>query len=372
MRRPPKYTRGFVDRHGKPRWYYRRADHPSVALPGLPWSPEFMAAYDQATSGLPAERAAIGSGRTQPGTFDDLIVRFYDSTVFLGWAEETKRTRRNVLERFRADTMPGAKLNNGRCRVAHLMTKHADAMVAAKMATPFAAKNFRKTLHALMKFAVSEGYRKDNPVAASATPKVKSTEGFKSWGEEQIALFESHHAIGTRPRLALALLLYTAQRRRDVIRMGHQHLDGDLIEVRQHKTGTALKIPVHPALQSIIDATPRDNLTFLMTEFGRPFTSNGFGNAFRDWCVAAKLPKGFSAHGLRKAACRRLAEAGCSASQIMAISGHRSLAEAQKYVTAANQVTLARSAFKRTYAEGGNENGSGKPDDRVATQEKFS
>lgn len=350
MRRTPKYTHGFVDRHGRARWYFRREGYPGAALPGLPWSPEFMAAYEAVMGGDMSPRGEIGASRTQPGTFDALIVRFFNSTVFQSWSAETQRTRRNILDRFRAETLPGAKLNNGRCRVAHLLPKHVNAMIAARAGTPFAAKNFRKTLRALMQFAISEGLRKDDPTAMTAAPKAK-TEGFKTWGEAEIAAFERHHPIGTRPRLALALLLYTAQRRGDVIRMGRQHMHGDLIDVRQNKTGEPLQIPMHSELQAIIEATPLENLTFLMTSFGKPYTSAGFGNAFRDWCDDAGLPKGFSAHGLRKAACRRLAEAGCSASQIMAISGHRSLAEAEKYVRAANQVRLARAAMRRTYSE---------------------
>jgi hypothetical protein len=213
--KPPKYTHGFIDRHGKPRWYFRREGHTGAPLPGLPWSPEFMGAYEDAMNGVTNPRPEIGASRTKPGTFDALIVRFYGSTAFAGWSPETQRTRRNILERFRADTMPAAKLNNGRCRVAHLLPKHVDAMIAAKMATPFAAKNFRKTLRALMRFAISEGMRKDDPTLATTAPKAK-TKGFKSWGEEQIEAFEARHPIGSRARLAFALLLYTAQRRGDV------------------------------------------------------------------------------------------------------------------------------------------------------------
>jgi hypothetical protein len=114
--RPPKYTHGFIDRHGRARWYFRREGKKGVALSGLPWSPEFMAGYEDAMRGDTNPKPEIGAGRTKPGTFDALIVRFYSSTIFKSWSAETQRTRRNTLERFRADTMPGASLNNGRCR----------------------------------------------------------------------------------------------------------------------------------------------------------------------------------------------------------------------------------------------------------------
>lgn len=358
--RPPKYTHGFIDRHGGSRWYFRREGHSGVSLPGLPWSPEFMAAYEYAMNGETNPRPEIGASRTKPGTFDALIVRFYGSTHFDSWSAETQRTRRNILERFRADTMAGARVNNGQCRVAHLLPKHVDAMIAAKVKTPAAARNFRKTLRALMQFAVSEGMRKDDPTQGTKAPKIKG-DGYATWSEDHIAAFEARHAIGTRARLAMGLLLYTAQRRGDVVRMGRQHLRGDLIHVRQNKTGAVLQVPIHRNLRAIIDATPTDNLTFLMTEFGKPFKPAGFGNLFREWCNQAGLPRGYSGHGLRKAACRRLAEAGCSEKQIAAISGHASLSEVQRYTKAANQELLARAAMAKTYPESEPRTKIGKP-----------
>jgi integrase len=170
------------------------------------------------------------------------------------------------------------------------------------------------------------------------------TEGYATLSEHHIAAFERQHAIGSRARLALALLLYTGQRRSDVVRLGRQHVRNGVLFVRQQKTGTTSAIPVHPVLQTVLDATPGD-LTFLTTHDGRPFSPAGFGNVFRDWCREAGLPRGLSAHGLRKACCTRLAEAGCSEKQIAAISGHASLAEVARYTRAADQQRLARSAM---------------------------
>jgi hypothetical protein len=79
-------------------------------------------------------------------------------------------------------------------------------------------------------------------------------------------------------------------------------LRGDLISVRQQKTGTPLLIPLHPALRAAIEAAPSGHLTFLATAFGKARTANGFGTWFRKGCNAAGLPNGTSAHGLRKAA----------------------------------------------------------------------
>lgn len=53
------YVHGFVDRHGKSRFYFRRPGFKQVALPGLPRSPGFMAAYEAALADAP--RVEIGA-----------------------------------------------------------------------------------------------------------------------------------------------------------------------------------------------------------------------------------------------------------------------------------------------------------------------
>lgn len=153
--------------------------------------------------------------------------------------------------------------------------------------------------------------------------------GYRTWTEEEIRTFYDKFEVGTRERLAFDLLLYTGQRRGDVVRMGRQHVRDGVLLIRQSKTGTEVEIPIASDLRLSLDSLPAGQLVFLMTGQGKPFTAAGFTNWFRDAVSAAGLPVGLSAHGLRKAACRRLAEAGCSAPQIMAVSGHKTLAEAQ-------------------------------------------
>jgi integrase len=74
----------------------------------------------------------------------------------------------------------------------------------------------------------------------------------------------------------------------------------------------------------------------LTTATGKPFSGGSFTNWFGTLCRDAGLPLGLSAHGLRKAMCRRLAEANCSTKQIAAISGHATLREVERYVKAAD------------------------------------
>jgi integrase len=180
--------------------------------------------------------------------------------------------------------------------------------------------------------------------------KVKTT-GYRTWSEAEIGRFEDAHPIGSKARLAFALLLYTGQRRGDVIRMGPQHVHNDVLTIDQRKTEGSeeahLEIPLHPKLREIIEATPTIGVkTFLVTHFGKPYTAPGFGNWFRARCDAAGCSD-VSAHGLRKATARRLAEIGCSANQIAAITGHASLSEVQRYTKAADRKRMAREAMQK-------------------------
>ncbi len=172
---------------------------------------------------------------------------------------------------------------------------------------------------------------------------MKRGPGFKPWGAEQVAAFRAHHPLGSRARLAFELLLGTAQRRGDIVRMGPQHVRDGLLHVTQQKTGAELAIPILPELQAALDATPSGHLTFLATEYGKPFAAAGFGNWFRDRCNEAGL-QGFSAHGLRHTACARLANAGATGHEIAAWSGHRTLREVSRYTRSADQRALARAA----------------------------
>jgi integrase len=217
-------------------------------------------------------------------------------------------------------------------------------MVAAKAATPSASRNFLKALRAMMTHCVANHMRDDDPTKGVRSAKIK-TDGYATWSDEHIAAFEARHPVGSRARLAMALMLYTGQRRSDVLRIGRQHVRNGVLHLRQQKTNAKLVIPVHPELLAILEEAPGQHLTYLTTRDGSPFSPAGFGNLFRDWCNEAGLPKGLSAHGLRKACCTRLAEAGCSEKQIAAISGHLSMSEVARYTKAADQARLARDAM---------------------------
>ena len=344
-----RYVHEYVDRHGRVRRYFRKGTAKRISLPGHPGSREFMQAYQAALDGYEQPGPTpIGLDRSPPGSLSALIASYYSSAAFKALARITKATYRTEIERLRRE--------HGDKPIALMRREHVKKIVAAKAERPGAANKTLRIIRMLMRFAVDEGVRPDDPTMGIRKIRTR-TQGFKAWTDDDIDLFETRFPVGSRERLAFSLLLYTAQRRSDVIRMGWQHVRDGKIAVMQQKTSASLWIPIHPALLSVLTATPRDNMTFLVTAAGKPFSPAGFGNWFGDSCREAGLPVGYNAHGLRKAAARRLAEAGCTSQQIMAVTGHRSLGEVERYTREVDQVALATEAM--SMLEGKTETSSG-------------
>jgi integrase len=362
-----QFVNEFRDRHGKVRRYLRRPSCKAVPLPGLPGSAEFMAAYQAALAGMTAPQKQIGEARTVAGTVQALVAAYLDcspgsTSPFKTRAAETQRTRRNILENFReahGDKRIYRTETNGR-RIMLLTREHVQRIVNEKAGTPFAQRNLLNTLHAMFKWALPEGRVPDDPTLGVTRQQIKST-GYRTWSEGDIDQYKRRHRLGTMARLAIELLLTTAARRGDVVKFGPQHVEGGTITFEQHKKDGAedalVIIPLHPDFCAALAAMPPSNVvsltpTFLTTSFGKPFAVAGFGNWFRDRCNEAGLPNGTSAHGLRKATARRLADLGCTAHQIAAVTGHATLAEVQRYTKAADRKRLAREAMKKLI-EGG-------------------
>jgi integrase len=328
------YVQRFKDRHGHMRHYYRRPGFARLPLPGTPGSVEFMAAYAEADARAP--RIDHAAKRVQPRSINALLIEYYKSDDFLTLEDRTRYTYRNMLDRFRA--------KYGDRSVVGVEPMHLNAIFHGMADTPGAVRNLRKRLSRVFALAVELGWRHDNPVRETKRVKQK-TKGFIPWSEADIAAYEARWVVGTKERLALDLLIYTGVRRSDVIDLGAQHVKGGHISVVQEKTDVRIKIPLHPALKAAIEAQPK-GMTFLVTEYGRPFTHAGFGGWFKKKTEAAGL-SGRTAHGLRKAAGRRLAEAGATAKEIAAVLGHQTLDEVETYTRDADQGRLAEAAMKK-------------------------
>jgi integrase len=344
------YVNSFYDARGKLRHTFRRKGHKKVTIKGRPGSPDFMEAYhallEKTGGAMPV--ADIGASRTRAGNIDALIANYKKHADFTkALSKATQDMRRPILDHFRDFKTPSGR-RYGDNRLVSMLEK--DIRAALEGRKPNAQRNWIKVIRGLIAFGKSQGECSIDVSAGVKPTRGPKSMGHMTWKSPQIDKYREHHKTGTMARLALELMLNIAARRGDAHKIGHPHLSFDpdnqlsVLTWRPGKTlrstGKSLTIPVLPSLQETIDAMTV--LTFLTTDYGRPFKSAAaFGNKFADWCVAAGLKpvecddgrtRNFRAHGLRKAALYTLYKLGGNVAQLQALGGHGSIAELQKYI----------------------------------------
>ncbi|WP_244498047.1 MULTISPECIES: tyrosine-type recombinase/integrase [unclassified Ensifer] len=285
------------------------------------------------------------------GTLRWLCEQYFQSSDYKQMEASTRKVRKLIIENiWEEPTKPGSPKLFEDMPLSAFGAKAVRVLRDRKAEVPESANGRVKALRAVFNWATSKDVELALTNPARDVDYFKSTgDGFHSWTEAEIEQFEAFHHIGSKARLALALMLYTSQRRSDIVLFGKQHISKGWLRFTQFKNRRSkpvtLSIPIHPTLADIIDKSPCGDLTLLVTEFKKPFTNNGFGNWFRKRCDEAGLPQ-CSAHGLRKASAARLADRGASEHQIMSMTGHTTSKEVTRYTKSARQKVLARSAIE--------------------------
>lgn len=324
-----KYLVRDRDRYGRVRWYVRKPGEKKVRIEGEPGSRAFMAAYERAMG----EPARLG---IRPGTLRALCVSYYGSAEFKALDQRTQGIRKRLLDRV----CENAGHHRARDITMSAIRRKRDELAEA----PEAANAFIKAMRQVYKHGVDMEMVPSNPAREVPYIKTGST-GHHSWTVEEVAQFQAAHPIGTKARLALSLLLYTGQRRSDVVVMGPQHIrDGWLTMTQaknQKRKPVTVSVPILPVLAEVIAGTECGHLAFLVTDWGKPFTANGFGNRFKKWCREAGLSEHCTAHGLRKAGAAMAAENGATEHEIMAVFGWTTPKQAAHYTRAAQRKPMA-------------------------------
>lgn len=329
-KRLPRYVNRIRTRHGKVMFYFRRNHGARVRLPDLN-DPDFDRAYAAALTGA----AAAPPPKADPRSLQWLIDSYKRSAHWAQLAASTRRMRDNILQHVVREA--------GHVPFRAIGKKHINEAIDRKK--PHAGATFRKVMSQLFSWAVSMDLVPSNPVDQARRPKTKS-DGFHTWTLEEVERFHARWPVGTRERLALDLALFTGLRRSDLYRVGRQHVRDGVISIQTQKTGAWATIPIFARLQASIDAAPTGDMVFLVTEHGRPFSSEAsFGNWFGRACRAAGVPG--RAHGLRKAGATIAAEAGASAHELMAMFTWTRLSEAERYTQAADRRRLAAVTAER-------------------------
>ena len=322
----------FTDRHGRRRFRLRRTikgRKVDIQLPGPYGGAEFRTAYESALEGVQGPK-----GRAAPGTFSFLITAYLSSPAYLDLSVITKSQKRRRLDWFRQII--------GSARYDQMKARHVEALMLKKAGVT-AANRVRKDLAQLFTFAAKRfDYKGTNPAQLADSRKVKS-DGHHTWTPEEIAQFREHHPTGTRPRLAFEIFYGTGAARQDASRLTWANVRDGRFRYERGKTGQRVDLDLNevPDLRAELEHVPTDQVMLLLQDKGAAYSPDRLGKVFKDWCLSAGLPEHCTAHGLRKAGAKRLAEADANSLQIMAFLGHATPTMAARYVAAASRAKMA-------------------------------
>jgi integrase len=307
-----------------------RRDGKRIRLRAEYGTPEFEAEYQAACNGIRPQKAEEAAG-----TLGWLIARYRETDAWQGLSLATRQRRENILKQVLATSgdKPISRITDA-------------AIVAGRdRRKPFEAVHFLQTMRGLFRWAVKAKIVRTDPTKDVEDPKLK-IKGFMIWSEDAIAAYEARWPIGTRPRVWLDVLVYTGLRRGDAVRLGKQHVRNGVATLKTEKTGTEVTLPILPVLAATLAAGPCGDLAFIAGADDRPLKGGSFGNAFRLACRAAGL-NNLSAHGLRKVAATRAANAGATVAQLEAIFGWSGGRMASLYTRAADRRRLAAEAMHK-------------------------
>jgi integrase len=276
----------------------------------------------------------------------------------------SQKNRRSIIEEcLREPLKPDSKLIMRDVPLRDFDSSHVRLLRDRKRDLPGAANNRKKYLSAMFRWAI-ENAAEETGVKSNPCRDVKSakyaSDGFHTWTVDEVEQYRAHHVLGSKARLALELLLLLGVRKEDVVVLGRQHLKpvgtlrGGTIRMVPLKTeylgGARLQASEKPILDPLADVMEASrevvgDLAFLVTEYRKPFTANGFGNKMRTWCDEAGLPH-CTAHGLRKAGASIAAVNGATLPQLMAIFDWSTPDQAMVYIEKANKDRMTRDAMR--------------------------
>lgn len=322
-----KWVHGYRDCRGRMRYYVRRKGQPRIALPGLPGSKTFMDAYARAIAGEEIERP---TGRCLSALFES----YERSAAFVNLSDGSKNTYRKVLRPIRD--------RHGERGVADLPDDKARKLIEEMGETrPALANLTRAVLRNAFEHAIKLKWRYTNPFAGIQAYRMGT---HHTWTDQQIAAYIARWPLGTRERMAFDLLYYTSQRVGDVAKMRRSDITGDVLYVKQQKTGTELHIQIHPALRRSMNAYGIKG-QYLIGRLDGPFSAQSLSRVVSNAVAGAGLPPECVTHGIRKAVLRQLAERGVSTKVIQSLSGHKTLKEIERYTEKADQGRMVVAAI---------------------------
>lgn len=358
MARIRDYLIQETTRHGKTRYmFHRRPDGRRITIAGEPGQTEFERRYHALLSGADAaeERKADSITRIRKGVDPQTLGELFHAYVAHLDNEQSRGKIAASTRKHYCRLLQQLVDRYGSAVLTSIEERDLLAMLDRHGPT---ANTFNNLLRAVKSiFSYARKYHGLMPNPAQGLEKISiATDGFPEWEDEDIQRFITTHALGTKAYLAMMLLMHVAPRRSDLVNLGPSNIierDGrKMVSFKPQKTARSSNIevilPVHPELDQAIQGTTIGPETFLITEFGKPFTSNGFGNKMAEWRDAAGIRKRVACHGMRKTVGINLAENHASPYEIMATLGHSSPKVTEVYTRAANRRTMATQAAMKS------------------------
>jgi integrase len=300
-----------------------------------PKDPGFGSAYASFMAGR-TRRVNAAADATPSLTVAQLCSLYERSPHYVGLSQGTQKIYGGALRYFQKmlPTAPAGQLE--RRDIVLLVDGRADQ--------PGAANSLLRSIRALYKWARERGHVENDPCRDIAVLAIGEHE---PWPDHvlQAALEADDDTV----RLGTHLLLYTAQRIGDVVKMKRTDIRDGRIELVQQKTGRRLSILLHPALQRELARLPAGLGFILAKPNGRPLSADALREVLQGFATArgAKVVP----HGLRKNAVNALLEAGCSAAETASVSG-QSLQMVEHYAKARSQQRLGDAAILKWQGHG--------------------
>lgn len=376
-------------RDGSTRLVFRK-DGRKVTLPGPSGSDAFWDAYALAKAGkqVVTTDAKPRAPKAADGTLEAIFQAYCRSAFFKENDTLTQKDKISVFESIFAEPLvPGKPLTFRTCPVKSLTKKHMTALRDRKAGFSTAANKRLTYMHRVFKWAVGADLMATNPAAGIERVSIRKG-GYHTWTVDEVRMYEAKWPVGTKQRLALAIIGFAGLRISDACQLGKQHLHDGWIKKLQHKNQKRLpkmiEVPILPQLQAAIDACPSTGMTLLETRAHKrnvdgvlkptAYSIKSFGGKFKDWCKEAGIPH-CSAHGARKAAASIAAENGATEAQLMSIFGWEDAKEVITYIRKMRRRQMASEAMgllvprenenKNVPQSGGLENG-GTKDAKIA------
>ena len=288
------------------------------------------------------ERQLAGAAEgPREGTVSALLLAYEREDHFATLRHNTRRQYLGIMREI-------AK-NAGDLSVAGITRKDMKAVYRALKPRGLAvAAAHMRFWRILLKYAMDEGLRPDNPATSLGVTAAKART--QTWTPDEVGRLCDTAERAGKPSIALAVRLAyeTGQRVSDVLRASWRDLDGGALRVEQVKTGAKVAVPLSAEMQAELERTPRRALTIIVSDAtGRPWTDVNFRAHFNAVRAKAGL-RHLRFHDLRRTALTEAGAAGATVHELQALGGHRDLASLQRYVIPGRQAAQGAQDKRRT------------------------